>query len=75
MAPHISSGELVIINTLAYRFAPPRRGDIVAFHHDGVTPETYIKRVIGLPGERIRIDRRCARVSGLFHARNQSTLT
>jgi signal peptidase I len=64
MAPHISSGELVIINTLAYRFAPPRRGDIVAFHHDGVTPETYIKRVIGLPGERIRIDRGAVYVNG-----------
>jgi signal peptidase I len=55
MAPHISSGEYVLINTLAYRFGIPMRGDIVAFHHDGVTHEIYIKRVIGIPGDRIRI--------------------
>lgn len=57
MEPHISSGEYVLINTLAYRFGTPQRGDIVAFRHEGDTPETYIKRVIALPGERVRIDR------------------
>ena len=56
MSPHVSSGEFVIINTLAYRFTAPARGDIVTFRHDGVTPELYIKRVIGLAGDRIRID-------------------
>ena len=34
MAPHIASGEYVLINTFAYRFAPPQRGDIVAFRGD-----------------------------------------
>lgn len=56
MEPHINSGEYVLINTLAYRFAPPQRGDIVAFRHVADTPELYIKRIIGLPGDRIRID-------------------
>lgn len=64
MAPHISSGEYVLINTLAYKFGPPHRGDIVAFRHDGFTPETYIKRVIGLPGDRVRIDRGTVYVNG-----------
>lgn len=57
MAPHIASGEFVLINTIVYRMHAPAHGDIIAFHHDGPTPETYIKRVIGLPGDRIRIDR------------------
>lgn len=57
MAPHIASGEFVLINTIVYHMHPPARGDIIAFHHDGPTPETYIKRVIGIPGDRIRIDR------------------
>lgn len=57
MEPHISSGEYVLINTLAYRFSSPQHGDIVAFRHEGVTPEIYIKRVIALPGDRVRIDR------------------
>ena len=56
MEPHINSGEYVLINTFAYRVAAPKRGDIVAFRHDGDTPEVYIKRVIGIPGDRIRID-------------------
>lgn len=57
MSPHVSSGEFVVINTLAYRLHTPARGDIVTFRHDGATPELYIKRVIGLPGDRIRIER------------------
>jgi signal peptidase I len=55
MEPRVHAGEFVLINTLAYRFGPPRRGDVVAFKHEGPTPETYIKRVVGLPGERIEV--------------------
>lgn len=65
MSPRVSSGELVVINTLAYRLGTPHRGDIVTFEHDGPTPELYIKRVIGLPGERIRIDRGVVYVNGV----------
>ncbi len=64
MEPHISSGEYVVINTLAYRFGQPKRGDIVAFRHDGDTPETYIKRVVALPGDTVRIDRGEVYVNG-----------
>lgn len=64
MSPHITSGEYVLINTLAYRFELPRRGDIIAFHHDGDTPEVYIKRIVGLPGDRVRIDRGTVYVNG-----------
>jgi len=55
MEPRIASGETVLISTLGFRFRAARRGDIVAFHHDDGTPEIYIKRIIGLPGDRIRI--------------------
>jgi signal peptidase I len=51
----VHAGEFVLINTLAYRFGPIRRGDVVAFRHDAPTPETYIKRVVGLPGERVEV--------------------
>lgn len=64
MAPHIASGEIVLINTMAYRLHAPARGDIIAFHHDGPTPETFIKRVIGLPGDRIEIRRGQVVVNG-----------
>ena len=64
MTPSVSSGEWMLVNTLAYKFATPHRGDVVAFYHDGVTPELYIKRVVGLPGDRIRIDRGAVFVNG-----------
>jgi len=57
MEPHIRSGEYVLINTFAYRLGPPHRGEIVAFRHEGDARAVFIKRVVGLPGERIRIVR------------------
>jgi signal peptidase I len=64
MAPRIASGEIVLINTMAYRLRAPARGDIIAFHHDTPAPETFIKRVIGLPGDRIEIRRGTVFVNG-----------
>lgn len=64
MAPHIDSGEVVVINTMAYRLHGPSRGDIIAFRHDGPAPETFIKRVIGLPGDRVAIVRGGVFVNG-----------
>ena len=55
MEPRVHAGELVLINTLAYRFGSPHRGDVVAFRHDGPTTETYIKRIVALPGERVEV--------------------
>jgi signal peptidase I len=55
MSPTIADGELVFVNALAYRFRSPRRGDIVAVRLAGRSV-VYVKRVVGLPGERLRID-------------------
>ncbi len=64
MKPGIVSGEFVLIDTIAYRFGEPTRGDVIAFHHDVDQHEVYIKRVIGVPGDRIRIDRGNVYVNG-----------
>ncbi len=56
MEPHISSGEYVLENTLAFKLGSPHRGDIVVFRHMSDAPEIYIKRIIGLPGDRVRIN-------------------
>ncbi|MHB8461065.1 MAG: signal peptidase I [Vulcanimicrobiaceae bacterium] len=65
MEPQFTSGEYVVINTVAYRFAGPQRGDIVAFlHRSEGTEQTFIKRVIGLPGDRVSIDRGQVVVNG-----------
>ncbi|BDE05321.1 signal peptidase I [Vulcanimicrobium alpinum] len=64
MEPRVHAGEFVLINTLAYRFGTVQRGDVVAFRHDTPTPETYIKRVVALPGEQVRVDRGVVSVNG-----------
>ncbi len=56
MLPHVQPGEVVLINTLAYRLGPIKRGDIVALDHDDATAQTFLKRVVALPGDRVRIE-------------------
>jgi signal peptidase I len=65
MEPLIRSGEYVLINTFAFRLGSPRRGEIVAFRHEGDARELFIKRVIGIAGDRIRIDRGLVYVNGV----------
>jgi signal peptidase I len=63
MAPHISPNEYVLINRFAYRLRPPQRGDIVAFRHGDA--RVFIKRVVGIPGDRVRIERGAVLVNGI----------
>lgn len=57
MMPEVPPGEIVLINTLAYRFGPVEAGDVVALHHDDPTAQTFLKRAVALGGDRVRIDR------------------
>jgi signal peptidase I len=54
MEPTYKSGSLNLVNRVAYRYRKPERGDIVAIKLAG--PHVlYVKRIIGLPGERLSI--------------------
>lgn len=64
MAPRIASGEFVLINTISYRLHAPQRGDIIAFRHESPAPEVFIKRIIGLGGDKVAIDRGTVIVNG-----------
>lgn len=60
MLPTLQIGDRLIIDKLAYRFSPPQRGDIVVFSPTEVLQqqdyhEAFIKRIIGLPGDKIQI--------------------
>lgn len=55
MEPTLQSGEFVIVNKLAYLFGEPKTGDVIVFHFPRDPDQEYIKRIIGLPGDRVEI--------------------
>jgi len=64
MEPGIASEEYVVINALAYRWSAPQRGEIAAFRHERSAPTVYLKRVIGLPADRVAVRRGVVLVNG-----------
>jgi signal peptidase I len=55
MEPGLEDQERIFINKLVYRFESIERGDIIVFRYPRDTRKSFIKRVIGLPGDHIRI--------------------
>jgi len=55
MAPLLSDQERIFINKFVYRFEPISRGDVVVFWYPLDRSKSFIKRVIGLPGETVEI--------------------
>jgi signal peptidase I len=56
MEPSFDDGQYLIINEIGYRFESPQRGDVVVFRYPLDPSQYYIKRIIGLPGETVKID-------------------
>ena len=56
MQPTLYAGDFVIVNKVAYKVGSPSRGDVIIFHYPpDPGREPYIKRVIGLPGDKITV--------------------
>ncbi|MEW9501325.1 signal peptidase I [Jeotgalibacillus marinus] len=53
MMPTLQNGDRMVVNKVNYKLSPPERFDVIVFH----APEQrdYIKRVIGLPGDKITL--------------------
>ena len=64
MLPTLPRGQYVMVSRLAYKTSPPSRGDVVVFRHPSQPGEDYIKRIVGLPGEHLRIEREKVVVNG-----------
>jgi signal peptidase I len=69
MLPRLHDGERIFVNKLIYyddyRWAPKiERGDIVVFWFPDDPSKSYIKRVIGLPGDTIEVHEGVVRVNG-----------
>lgn len=55
MEPNYHQGEYLLVNQLAYRLSPIKRGEVVVFKYKNDTSRNYIKRIIGLPKESVEV--------------------
>lgn len=55
MDPTFKNSQYLIVDELTYRFTPPQRGSVLIFKYPNDTSKYFIKRIIGLPGETVRI--------------------
>lgn len=56
MCPAVLDGDIVLVNRMIYDASKPKRGDIIVFKPNGnENARSYIKRIIGLPGETVQI--------------------
>ena len=56
MVPNFHNREYLVVNKIGYRFNEPQRGDVIVFKYPKDTSQYFIKRVIGLPGEKVKVE-------------------
>src|ERR1700733_8074110 len=64
MAPLLSDQERIFINKFVYHFEPIERGDVVVFWYPLDRSKSFIKRVVGLPGDEVEIRRGHVLING-----------
>ena len=57
MLPTLRTGEFFLVDRLTYREEEPKRDDVVVFYLDEDPSYFYVKRVIGLPGDHIHLEK------------------
>ena len=55
MEPNFYDKEYLIIDELSYRLRVPQRGEVIVFKYPNNPKEYFLKRIVGLPGERIKV--------------------
>lgn len=55
MEPNYVEDEYLIIDELSYRFSLPERGDVIVFRSQDKNKEFFLKRIVGLPNEKIKV--------------------
>jgi signal peptidase I len=56
MMPSLDDQERIFVNKFVYRIEPIERGDIIVFHYPRDPSKSFIKRVIAIAGDRVRIE-------------------
>lgn len=55
MEPNFEDGDYLLVDELSYRFSVPDRGDVIIFRYPLDPSQFFIKRIIGLPEETVKI--------------------
>ncbi len=64
MLPGLEDQERIFVNKFVYHLEPIERGDVIVFQYPLDPSKSYIKRVVGLPGDRVRIQDGAVFVNG-----------
>lgn len=64
MIPALLVGDQILVDKVVYRFRKPERGEVVVFKYPRDESRDFIKRVIGLPGEKLEVRNRVVYING-----------
>ena len=64
MAPLLSDQERIFINKFVYHFEPIERGDVIVFWYPLDRSKSFIKRVVGLPGDLVEVSSERVYING-----------
>lgn len=67
MFPTFHNSDYLIVDQISYRFKKPERGDVLIFKYPKDTSKYFIKRVIGLPNERVLLKGNTVRIVNNEH--------
>jgi signal peptidase I len=66
MDPTFGTGDYLIVDEITYHFKTPERGSVLIFKYPRDPRKSFIKRVIGLPGETVTIEHGAVSVDGVL---------
>lgn len=64
MEPTLTEGDMIAANKIIYRLSEPKRGDIIVFKYPLNPDRDFVKRLIGLPGEKVQIKNSTLHING-----------
>lgn len=75
MSPTFETGQFLIIDRLTFDFRKPKRDEVIVFKYPNNTKLYFIKRIIGLPGEKVSITDGHVEISATDNASSTKYLT
>ncbi len=69
MAPNFENGDYLLVDELSYHLRAPARGEVIVFRYPKSESTYFIKRVIGLPGEKVVLHEGGVEIANSEHPR------